>query len=85
MTSLSLAQASTIVDVALKRFPVDRKGQLTHMLAMSVTDSVWHKQLSGMETGGAEGNRDLYWLGPFIGALLACNVYYYLIADPEER
>ena len=27
----------------------------------------------------------IYWLGPFIGALLACNVYYYLIADPEER
>jgi alkanesulfonate monooxygenase len=52
-------------DIARKRFPEDRKGQVTHMLAMSASDSVWHKRLSEMGTGGAEGKRSLYWLGPF--------------------
>jgi len=32
--------------VAHKRFPEDRKGQLTHQLAMTVSDSSWHHQLS---------------------------------------
>ncbi len=36
--------------VALERFPEDRKGQITHQLAMKVSDSQWHKQLS--ELGG---------------------------------
>src|SRR5438309_5241437 len=31
--------------VAHSRFPDDRKGQLTHQLAMKVSDSSWHKQL----------------------------------------
>ena len=50
--------------VALERFPEDRKGQLTHQLAMKVSDSSWHKQLSRRDdaTGGP---RDTYWLGPF--------------------
>src|SRR5712692_1955730 len=32
--------------VARARFPEDRKGQLTHQLAMKVSDSSWHRQLS---------------------------------------
>ena len=32
--------------VAEARFPEDRKGQLTHELAMKVSDSLWHQQLS---------------------------------------
>src|SRR5580693_8748710 len=32
--------------VANERFPGDRKGQLAHQMAMRVSDSVWHKQLS---------------------------------------
>src|SRR6266567_521952 len=32
--------------VARQRFPEDRKGQLAHQLAMKVSDSVWHGQLS---------------------------------------
>ena len=32
--------------VARERFPEDRKGQLTHQLAMKVSDSHWHQQLS---------------------------------------
>jgi alkanesulfonate monooxygenase len=66
--------------VAHDRFPTDRRGQLTHQLAMKVSDSVWHKQLSkigakiGAETaaelgaesdGQAAGDRNPYWLGPF--------------------
>jgi len=49
---------------AFKRFPEDRKGQILHEMAMSVSDSVWHKQLSDMarerQLDGAS-----YWLGPF--------------------
>jgi alkanesulfonate monooxygenase len=50
--------------VAHERFPEDRKGQLTHQLAMKVSDSAWHKRLS--EIGSkSNGKRDTYWLHPF--------------------
>src|SRR5439155_17398998 len=40
--------------VARARFPEDRRGQLTHQLAMKVSDSEWHKQLSKLgETAAA--------------------------------
>ncbi len=32
--------------VARTRYPEDRKGQITHQLAMKVSDSSWHRQLS---------------------------------------
>src|SRR5919109_1940581 len=49
--------------VARARFPEDRKGQLTHQLAMKVSDSEWHRQLSELgKTGLAEENP--YWAGP---------------------
>jgi alkanesulfonate monooxygenase len=50
--------------VARERFPEDRRGQVTHGLAMKVSDSEWHKQLSalGVEPPSAENP---YWLGPF--------------------
>ena len=51
-------------DVALERFPVDRQGQLTHQLAMKVSDSVWHKRLSQIGSS-VNGKRNVYWLGPF--------------------
>ena len=50
--------------VAHDRFPPDRKGQLTHELAMKVSDSQWHHQLSRMAAADAEKD-DPYWLGPF--------------------
>ena len=50
--------------VARARFPEDRKGQLTHQLAMKVSDSEWHRQLSSLATGGAE-TESPYWLHPF--------------------
>jgi alkanesulfonate monooxygenase len=50
--------------IARERFPEDRKGQITHQLAMKVSDSVWHKQLSELgEQPVSEKNP--YWLGPF--------------------
>jgi alkanesulfonate monooxygenase len=50
--------------VARARFPEDRKGQITHSLAMKVSDSNWHHQLSDL--GAVPPSRENpYWLGPF--------------------
>jgi alkanesulfonate monooxygenase len=58
--------------VAHDRFPTDRRGQLTHQLAMKVSDSAWHKQLSEMgaaieaeSDGQPDGEQNPYWLVPF--------------------
>jgi alkanesulfonate monooxygenase len=48
--------------VAHDRFPTDRRGQITHQLAMKVSDSSWHQQLS--ETARQRGE-DAYWMVPF--------------------
>lgn len=50
--------------VARERFPENRSGQLTHQLAMKVSDSVWHKQLSELGEHAA-GEDNPYWLLPF--------------------
>ena len=50
--------------IAHERFPEDRKGQLTHQLAMKRSDSQWHRQLSEREETCNNGN-DPYWLVPF--------------------
>ena len=50
--------------VARERFPEDRRGQLTHQLAMKVSDSVWHRQLSELARTGATEDHP-YWLVPF--------------------
>jgi alkanesulfonate monooxygenase len=50
--------------IALERFPEDRKGQITHKLAMKVSDSQWHKQLSDLGDRPV-GDENPYWLGPF--------------------
>jgi alkanesulfonate monooxygenase len=50
--------------VAHTRFPAERKGQLTHQLAMKVSDSSWHRQLSELGRSGP-GARNPYWLVPF--------------------
>ena len=57
--------------VARARYPEDRKGQLTHQLAMKVSDSSWHRQLS--ELGNAEAGEDSpYWLVPFQNYKAVC-------------
>jgi alkanesulfonate monooxygenase len=50
--------------VAEERFPEDRKGQIAHAMAMKVSDSQWHRDLSelGAQT---EGVGSPYWLRPF--------------------
>jgi alkanesulfonate monooxygenase len=50
--------------VARAMFPSDRRGQLTHQMAMSVTDSDWHRQLSEREDAD-DPSTDPYWLWPF--------------------
>ncbi|HWH46515.1 MAG TPA: LLM class flavin-dependent oxidoreductase [Burkholderiales bacterium] len=50
--------------VARTRYPEDRKGQLTHQLAMKVSDSSWHRQLSDLGNS-RPGNENPYWLVPF--------------------
>lgn len=50
--------------MARARFPEDRKGQLTHQMAMKVSDSRWHRQLSELAATPASGENP-YWLIPF--------------------
>jgi alkanesulfonate monooxygenase len=50
--------------VAYERFPEDRKGQITHALAMKVSDSKWHEQLSELGDKPVD-EENPYWLGPF--------------------
>ena len=50
--------------VANDRFPEDRRGQLTHQLAMKTSDSSWHRQLSD-EAPEKSDSRSPYWLRPF--------------------
>jgi alkanesulfonate monooxygenase len=80
--------------VALERFPEDRAGQITHKLAMKVSDSHWHHQLSGRAESsdragserdgsgrqGREGRLTPYWLGPFRNYRTFCP---YLVGDHE--
>jgi alkanesulfonate monooxygenase len=49
--------------VAHARFPGDRRGQMMHQLAMKVSDSAWHKQLS--EISAHQAGPDTYWMWPF--------------------
>ncbi len=53
--------------VAHARFPEDRQGQITHRMALSVSDSHWHRQLSRGPgpTPGLADEPDPYWLLPF--------------------
>jgi alkanesulfonate monooxygenase len=50
--------------IAHGRFPPDRRGQLAHQLAMKVSDSAWHRQLSELDDRPT-GEHNPYWLVPF--------------------
>jgi alkanesulfonate monooxygenase len=72
--------------VALERFPEDRKGQITHQVAMKVSDSQWHKQLS--ELGAERAGDNPYWLGPFQNYRTFCPYLvgsYGAVADEVAR
>jgi alkanesulfonate monooxygenase len=51
--------------IAHRRFPGDRTGQLKHLVAMKVSDSQWHKQLSNISASSNEPESGIYWLWPF--------------------
>jgi alkanesulfonate monooxygenase len=55
---------SSAWQIAHERFPTDRKGQLTHQLAMKTSDSAWHLQLSQLGERPV-GEDNPYWLVPF--------------------
>lgn len=57
-------EADDAWDVAHARFPVDRGGQITHNLAMRVSDSNWHQQLSRLGRHPVS-DANPYWLVPF--------------------
>jgi alkanesulfonate monooxygenase len=61
------------------RFPSDRKGQIAHQLAMRVSDSSWHKQLSEREE--INPAQDAYWLGPFQNSKSNCP---YLVGNYDR-
>ena len=66
--------------IARERFPEDRRGQLTHQLAMKVSDSVWHGQLSELAEATASGQNP-YWLIPFQNYKTMCP---YLVGGHGE-
>jgi alkanesulfonate monooxygenase len=49
---------------ANERFPGDRRGQITHQVAMKISDSHWHGQLARLGAAASEGGTT-YWLWPF--------------------
>lgn len=65
---------------ARQRFPEDRKGQLTHQLAMKVSDSAWHRQLSELADATAASDSP-YWLVPFQNYKTMCP---YLVGSYER-
>jgi alkanesulfonate monooxygenase len=67
-------------DIARARFPEDRRGQLTHQMAMKVSDSVWHKQLSEL-AASAVSESNPYWLVPFENYKTMCP---YLVGDYQR-
>lgn len=66
--------------IAHRRFPGDRAGQLKHLVAMRVSDSQWHKQLSKLPANSNE-NRGIYWLWPFKNYKTFCP---YLVGSRAE-
>jgi alkanesulfonate monooxygenase len=66
--------------IARERFPEDRKGQITHQVAMKVSDSVWHKQLSRLGEE-ADPEESPYWLVPFQNYKTFCP---YLVGSDER-
>ena len=66
--------------IGLEKFPEDRAGQITHRLAMTVSDSEWHRQLSRLAEAAA-ARESPYWLGPFQNYRTYCP---YLVGTHAE-
>src|SRR5262249_30921164 len=67
-------------EIADRRFPPDRQGQVMHNLAMKVSDSVWHRTLSAIN-GRVKEIRSTYWLWPFQNYKTFCP---YLVGSYEQ-
>jgi len=67
-------------EIAYERFPADRVGQIAHKLAMKVSDSSWHKQLSELDGEPGVGP-STYWLWPFKNYKTFCP---YLVGSYER-
>jgi alkanesulfonate monooxygenase len=67
-------------EIAHGRFPPDRKGQLTHQMAMKTSDSAWHHQLSALAQE-LKSQRSVYWLHPFENYQTFCP---YLVGDYDQ-
>jgi len=67
-------------NIAYERFPGDRKGQIAHQLAMKVSDSQWHKQISEIakDDNFAQG---VYWTWPFENYKTFCP---YLVGSYQD-
>lgn len=65
-------------EIAHNRFPVDRKGEIAHQLAMKTSDSVWHKQLTEFADSSVTVENNPYWLVPFQHYKTFCP---YLVGD----
>jgi alkanesulfonate monooxygenase len=69
--------AETAWRIAHARFPEDRRGRLSHALAMQTSDSSWHRTLSELaHARPADGSP--YWLWPFEQHRTFCP---YLVGD----
>lgn len=66
--------------IAHERFPVDRKGELTHAIARRVSDSAWYEQLSELCDRPTEYSSP-YWLVPFKNYKTFCP---YLVGSYDE-
>ncbi len=62
--------------LAHDRFPEDRRGQIAHQMAMKVSDSTWHRQISDLGTADRT-----YWLVPFENYKTFCP---YLVGSYDE-
>jgi alkanesulfonate monooxygenase len=63
--------------VAYDRFPDDRRGRLSHALAMKTSDSAWHRTLSAIARERSADSSP-YWLWPFEHHQTFCP---YLVGD----
>jgi alkanesulfonate monooxygenase len=77
---IARADADAAWQAAWERFPGERKGQLKHKLAMAVSDSHWHKQLSQADAT-PRSSHSAYWLWPFQNYKTFCP---YLVGSFEQ-
>jgi alkanesulfonate monooxygenase len=77
---LARPTAQAAWQVAHARFPPDRRGQLTHGLAMKVSDSHWHRQLGELARSSSAAG-EIYWLHPFQNYQTFCP---YLVGSHDQ-